>query len=350
MQPQVKLLFDSGAYSAFMKNEVIDINAYAKFVNENRQHVWMPINLDVIDLKDPEKAARMGFDNFNYLLDKGIRSLPVFHEREDIKWLDKMLEVTDYIGISSGNSTGEGAYKSHADWYNLTWNHISDSAGRPVARFHGFGDTAPTSLNTFPWYTVDSSTWYISGARAGTVILNGRRYQARSKVIRSRHFLDVNDPGPQKDAWSGKLREMGLDPVKFMETEMTNDELSIFRCLCTAAYIMDVVETSRDCTTYRGPTSLLYPRSSRTGRERDGRAEPFFVISGSTAVRALPILAKLNIRNVLLSFYYTSKRSWEEDILPYLYDPIGVSQTNKRMKKYWDLLERFSPQEEQVVS
>jgi len=43
-----------------------------------------------------------------------------------------------------------------------------------------------------------------------------------------------------------------------------------------------------------------------------------------------------------MSYHYWDEKVWKEEFIPFLYDPDGQCQRNRRMKRYWDLLERLS--------
>ena len=95
-KPKINLMVDSGAFSAYTMNAPINIDKYAKFVVDNKQHIYRPINLDIVGHSNPEEAASVGYKNYHILKDKGVESiLPVFHQYESLKWFDLMLEEAE---------------------------------------------------------------------------------------------------------------------------------------------------------------------------------------------------------------------------------------------------------------
>jgi len=91
--PDGTIMLDSGAFTALMRNETIDIEAYAKFCNEVKEWITYFVNLDVIGDGEASKV------NYDYLRDQGIESLPVYHIGEDIKYLKYYLSRSNHIGL-----------------------------------------------------------------------------------------------------------------------------------------------------------------------------------------------------------------------------------------------------------
>src|SRR5277367_1575925 len=171
-EPVVNLMLDSGAFSAYTKGVSIDIDQYAAFALANEKHLKKVVNLDVINPLDVDLAAAESLKNFLYLKkEKGLLTLPVFHAGEHISYLDKMVEEAPWIGLS-GSMTG--SIQEANQWYETIFPHVCDSKGYPVANFHAFGDAVPYSLLNYPWYSADSTTWYVSAGLAGNAFLNGK--------------------------------------------------------------------------------------------------------------------------------------------------------------------------------
>ena len=107
---RVKLMLDSGAFSAWRKGKPIDLREYCDFVKAHKDVIACCVALDVIDPSNPEYAARQSFDNWLYMRSVGIDARPVFHAREDLKWLDMMLDAgAHYIGLSASSIIDDGS-------------------------------------------------------------------------------------------------------------------------------------------------------------------------------------------------------------------------------------------------
>lgn len=338
MKPAINLWMDSGAFSSHTQGITIDVKQYGDFLLQNASHISTPVNLDSINPGNPERAATEGWDNFLYLRDRGVTTLPVFHARESITWLDKMLSECKYVGLSG---TSLVSPTEHMQWYKLMWDHVTDSLGRPVAKFHAFGDTSPVSLKRFPWYSCDSASWQLQSGMNGSVVIDGRCFRLRSKTITDRNFLSQDDPLPKQESWKAEIRRRGINPDLLMSETLRPVELACLRCYLNASYFLDLQESSRETTRYSERAGLMTVKKYGPGVERDGPVNLFFVVSSAVCAWALPVLTKLKVRNILMSYHYCEPKFWQREFVPFLYDPEEQCQSNPRLRRYWDLLERF---------
>ena len=167
------ILIDSGAFSAWNRGLVIDIDHYIEFIEKVKKietvHDIYFINLDVIPHKKgttPTKeqidiACKKGIENYHYIKGKGHSTIHTFHQFEDLKYLDLIVnECNDfnYIGISPAN---DQSLESRNLWLTSVYSKIKDKV-----RTHVLGLTAKDSLEMFPCYSADSSSW-INVARFG---------------------------------------------------------------------------------------------------------------------------------------------------------------------------------------
>lgn len=338
MKPLINLVLDSGAYSAFTQNAPIDISAYADFLLKNQRHLASAVNLDVILPGDPERAAKEGFDNFCYLRDRGCVTMPVFHVGESVKWIDKMLEQTDYIGLSSSMvSVAAGI-----GWYDMMFNYVTDKDGYPVARFHAFGDTTPTALLNYPWYSADSTTWVVAGGMAGRIFLNGQTIQFRSRMAKQGNFISKDDSGVQRESWESEFRRAGLDPVLCMNTEMRESDIMLIRTYMNAFHFLELQKKTESVTRFQGSMGLLdIEKKYGPGKPATDPVNLCFVLTESTSARALAVISQLGIKNILISKFFMGEQQWEERMVPYLYDPVGVCMADPKIRKEWEFLQRF---------
>lgn len=173
-KPDRTSLLDSGAFSAWSKNEKIDIDSYIEFCQQTRSSFEAFANLDVIpgrwgqipSSEEVEQSATEGWMNFRYMVERGLpreKVVHVFHQGEDFKWLEKLVEYHEkegseigYIGISPANdrTTEQKIY-----WLERCMPYITKPDGSARIKFHGFGVTAYEIMRRYPWYSVDSTTW-----------------------------------------------------------------------------------------------------------------------------------------------------------------------------------------------
>lgn len=181
------LFLDSGAFTAYTKGVEIRVEELAEYYHA-APHLWNVVsNLD--DIGGPEKNS---YDNWRALLDLGVPACPVFHQGSDPAWLKKYLDETDYIFIGGLVGGSTKALRGWLDWLWTDW--LTDSDGRPVARFHGFGLTDQELMFRYPWHSVDSASWLMTGMFGSCVFITE---QGLRKVV----FSEQSPEARQVDGW-----------------------------------------------------------------------------------------------------------------------------------------------------
>lgn len=177
------IMIDSGAFSAWNKGKQIDFNAYVQYAHKaiekvsrfKNQNIHI-VNLDVIpgvagqtsslnkihkqenrDLR--EASALAGYKNMRRMLKQGIEPIHVFHQGEDFKWIDKMVEYVSYIGISPANDLPSAA-RNH--WISDVFEYLYKK--NINVDTHGFAVTNYAVLRDFPWTSCDAASWLIGAA------------------------------------------------------------------------------------------------------------------------------------------------------------------------------------------
>lgn len=160
------ILIDSGAFSAWNRGLVINIDHYVQFIEKVKKidtiHDIYFINLDVIPHKKGttptkvqiETACKKGIENYHYIKSKGHSTIHTFHQFEEFKYLDEIIKNCNdlnYIGISPAN---DQSVESRNEWLKTIYYHIKTDV-----RTHVLGLTAKDSLEQFPCYSADSSSW-----------------------------------------------------------------------------------------------------------------------------------------------------------------------------------------------
>lgn len=176
------VMIDSGAFSAWSKGYKIDIDKYIAYAHEaikNGQEGGKTVrivNLDVIpgkkggsgslqnfsnkeNLKEIDRAASQGYENMKIMIENGITPIHVFHQGESWKWLDKMVENTDYIGISPANDLG---VKDRGQWMESVFEYLYKKGAK--VKTHGFAVWMPQILKKLPWTSCDAATWRLLAA------------------------------------------------------------------------------------------------------------------------------------------------------------------------------------------
>jgi len=163
----VNLFLDSGAFSVWTLGQKIDKEEYCKFCLEmskrfkHKLNSMQIVNLDVIPgkfrtrptLEEVEESAKLGRENYFYLKEQGVNTIPVFHQHEDIKWLKLMEKDTDYIGISPANDIPTAG---RIVWMDTVYAYLKDRV-----KTHSFGGISSKILTRYPLFSGDSSSWTV---------------------------------------------------------------------------------------------------------------------------------------------------------------------------------------------
>lgn len=141
----LRMILDSGAFTAWGKGIEIDVKEYAEFVQQHADVIHSFFNLDVIG--DAAASAQ----NYEYLKSCGLEPIPVFHAGSDLAVLDAMIaEGHDLIGIG-------GTVKLPASERQAAIQAIFDR--HPLQNYHFLGGGSAELLNGYTWFSADSTTW-----------------------------------------------------------------------------------------------------------------------------------------------------------------------------------------------
>ena len=197
---------DSGAFSVWSNGGTIDIDKYIAFAKELREKLPPQVKLNVVNLDvlpgefgrtpaqlEREQSAEAGWNNMLKLEAAGLKVIHVYHQHEDLKWLDKMREHLPYIGISPANDC---SMKEKLQFMDSCYARITDTV-----KTHGFAVTSADQLYRYPLFSADSSTW-TSAARFGTIPLFYDDY--------SIHWLKYKDKRLVEKHWD-YIKHLGID-------------------------------------------------------------------------------------------------------------------------------------------
>ena len=156
----MNIFMDSGAFSAKTQGVEINIDDYIQYLKRDGKYFISYATLDVIG--DAEKT----WENTKIMEDAGLNPLPVYHLGTPFKYLHKCMEY-DYFclgGIAKARSNVRMEFLDEA------FDEICDDDGMPRNKIHGFGVTATAILRRYPFYSVDSTSWLMTGANGGVLI------------------------------------------------------------------------------------------------------------------------------------------------------------------------------------
>lgn len=226
-------ILDSGAFSVWNKGGSIDILDYCNIVLTRLKYFDIAANLDVIPGKKgmpanqitkemTEHAAADGWKNLLHLQRFMIennkpqyanRIMPIYHQGEDIKWLKMMVDNGfEYIGISPSNDyqTAQRMF-----WLDTVFNYLRSLFSMPMT--HGYAVTSEVLMETYPWMSVDSSSWVQAGGL-------GQVYTPFGNVCVTDREDMMGKPGAMNGRnWSFEMKNRIIS--YFKEIGFTLDEL-----------------------------------------------------------------------------------------------------------------------------
>ena len=202
---KISLMLDSGAFSAWTKRIDVDIDKYIDFCLMHLSYIDYIVNLDVIPgkfgqkalpIEEIERSASKGWDNYKYMIHKGIpkeKLIHIFHQGEDFKWLEKIVEAMPYIGLSPANdrSTSE-----KTQWLDDCMKYVCDDKGYPKVKWHGFAVTSLRLMFRYCWFSVDSTSWVMTSRMGGVYI---PRYKSGEWIYDENSWkISVSTKSPNK--------------------------------------------------------------------------------------------------------------------------------------------------------
>lgn len=189
MKNKIKLMIDSGAFSAWRKNETIGVEDYTAFIMTHKHSIDSYIALDVIPgvvgsigtPKSIEESAKKTDTHLQYMRKRGLDPIAVYHMGERRYWLEKLVkEGAKYIGLGGLARVPE---EMRRPWLDSVFEFFCGEGGYPDFKIHGFGVTSIETVHRYPWYSVDSVSWRMHSAYGWA-------------IVPERSLL--NDPGPMQ--------------------------------------------------------------------------------------------------------------------------------------------------------
>lgn len=249
-----RFFLDSGAFSAWSRGSVIDLDEYIEFIRGNIEFIDVYANLDCIPgtpgkVATPaqrDQAAQQSWDNYQYMKNAGLDPLPVYHYGEDLQWLFRMIDDgATYIGI--GGLVGIPS-RLRRLWLDRVFTEITDSKGMPTIRTHGFGMTSIPLVFRYPWYSVDSSSW-IKVTQSGNLYIPANE-EGRFVFDRTPSVVSVSDRSPNTMKIGKHSNSFGDQYMELMlkwldECGVTYEEVRSHyghRATCNATFFRKVSE------------------------------------------------------------------------------------------------------------
>jgi len=264
----MKIMLDSGAYSAWRKGETLDLDTYIQFLHEHKHLLDDYVSLDVIG--DGEAS----WQNFKRMKEAGLDPMPVYHAASPIKYLEKYLANSEYVGIGALTALSTAVRIKNLD---MIWaDYLTDDDGLPIAKFHGMGFTTTELIMRYPWWSVDSSTW-LTTSRMG-IILTPRCVDGRFDYKKAPVRIEISSRSPHKKEDFGHFETLSIierervqsyfESYGFEIGESTwegDEETKVKEGLCNNFYLRDKLNSMYFIAVMRNldpwPFSFTIPRS-----------------------------------------------------------------------------------------
>lgn len=333
----VDMIMDSGAYSAWKSGAKIDFKDYAGFLLDHASLLFAYINLDTIpgsatrrpDSREVEAAAKASYANQQRLKGMGLHPMPVFHQGESWKWLERMVDEEEpYVGIATLKNLTSG---EHQVWLDQVFNLITNRKGDPVIKTHGLGITNVNFMVRYPWYSVDSSTWQIIAGGGSIIVpspyigsgiapyfqvyLSGEKGHRLGLHAMSRYYRDLT----QRFL---KRHNLSLDRLP---TSVDDRRRAVLHCLRETASMKQAHKFKHQ--SHHGFEDR-WPFDDHPGARID-RLHYFYVTKISDYPCG-PVMMECGAREQLTSFYHFAKNSGVRDqVAAYIRTGLSFSPTGR---------------------
>lgn len=152
-----QIFLDSGAFTAFTKNVEIIIDDYCNFIRKYEDLIIHEDGIILASVLDKIGDALGTWRNQKRMEKLGVVPLPCFHYGEDERFLQEYISKYSYITLGGMVPISTANLKI---WLDRIWDkYLTNGAGRPRLKVHGFGLTTDSLLKRYPWHSTDSSSW-----------------------------------------------------------------------------------------------------------------------------------------------------------------------------------------------
>lgn len=246
-----KLFIDSGAYTAYTKGIIIDVDAYIDYLNSITDKCTVFAQLDTIPgrfgkpktKEEKLNAPRLSWENYLYMrskLKEPYKLIPIFHQGESYEWLWNMLEYVDadgqhipYIGISPAIDV------PGLEEFLINSFDIIAKSSNPKVKTHAFGMTQLKILEMYPYTSADSTSWKLSAAMGSIYTPWGLIYVSE-RGSKERDYI-LNQPLEAQDRLKAYIAECG-----YTLEDVANKDSA--RYIINIKYLMDWAKNYK----YRG--------------------------------------------------------------------------------------------------
>lgn len=152
----IGLFIDCGAWTAYTKGVKLTLDDYCAFLTARNNPNDIYLSLDVMH------NGKKSFTNWQEMVKRGFKPIPIYHSSTDIKYLIMYLEAgVEYLAMGALAKVHTGSRIASLD--EIWQKHLVDAKGFPLIKIHGLGLTSLRIVTRYPWYSVDSTSWQQAG-------------------------------------------------------------------------------------------------------------------------------------------------------------------------------------------
>lgn len=168
------ILFDSGAFSIWKRGININIKDYCDYLIRHKIEKYLVLDKVGSHIKTME--------NQRIMEDYGMRPIPVYHMNSPIENLYEICEKYKYVCL--GGTVGSQK-STRIAFFEEVFKHFPDH------KFHGLGITDARIIKSFPFYSVDSTTWLVAEKMGKILDQNGKQYKAPLEMAAKTKFSNT---------------------------------------------------------------------------------------------------------------------------------------------------------------
>lgn len=181
-RPDLLLIVDSGAFtfnnSEEYENKDIEywekyLDKYTKWALDNKEHIFAIAELDIDFLVGVKQVDEWREKYFRPLEEQGVSVIYLWHStRHDKEW-EEMCKKYDYVGFSFQEKEANFTDKKLTNMFHIAKRHN--------ALVHGFAVTGLEAMTSYPFFTVDSTTWLVGTQFGELNYFDGRKMKRLKK-------------------------------------------------------------------------------------------------------------------------------------------------------------------------
>lgn len=236
----LKLFIDSGAFTAWTKGNMIDVDEYINWINSRSDCIHLYGQIDFIpgDIvkgatnEQVKEAAQKTWENYLYMRPKmknpdGL--LYTFHVGEPYEYLKQALEWEDESGkpiyyIALGGMVGKPMPVKES-FLDSCFEIIKNSSN-PNVKIHAFGMTSFSLLKKYPITSADSTSWIMTGANGSIMTDCGIIQVSDNKSNLPNHYSHLDKQ--HIEIFNTKIKDFGYSlkelAVDYKKRELLNIE------------------------------------------------------------------------------------------------------------------------------